>query len=43
MKDNETLMLLMLDKETLVSHLEASKENVGGKIDDKENEIIKSI
>jgi hypothetical protein len=36
-KENETLLILMLDKETLQGHLEASKENVGGKVDDKEN------
>jgi hypothetical protein len=42
-KDNDALLELMLEKETLVSHLEASKENVGGKIDDKEGDIIRAI
>jgi len=36
-------MDLMLEKETLVQHLDASKESVGGKVDDKENEIVKAI
>jgi hypothetical protein len=43
MGSDDVLLELMLDKETLVSHLEASKENVGSKVDDKENEIIKAI
>jgi hypothetical protein len=43
MSNDETLLLLMSDKEALVSVLETSKENVGGKIEDKENEIKKAI
>ena len=43
MQDNEALLEIMLEKETLVSHLESSKENVGGKIDDKEGDIIRAI
>ena len=42
-KDNDTLIELMSDKDTLISHLEASKENVDTKVSDKENEITKAI
>lgn len=34
---------LLSDKDTLVGHLEASKENVDAKINDKETEITKAI
>jgi hypothetical protein len=37
------LVLMMEDKDILVSHIEASKENVDSKIGDKETEIVKSL
>lgn len=40
---SDDFLLLMEDKEMLVSHLEASKETVDGKISDKETEIVKAL
>ena len=37
------MLPLLVEKETLVGHLETSKESVTQKVDDKENEIIKAI
>lgn len=37
------LIILMEDKDILVSHIEASKENVDSKIGDKETEIVKAL
>jgi len=37
------LVLMMEDKDILVSHVEASKENVDSKISDKETEIVKAL
>ena len=41
MSDN--LVMLMEDKDILVAHIEASKENVDSKISDKETEVNKAI
>jgi hypothetical protein len=37
------LVLLMEDKDILMQHLEASRENVDSKIGDKETDINKSL
>jgi len=37
------MIILMEDRDVLTSHLEASKENVDGKIGDKETEIFRTI
>jgi len=41
--DNNELLDLMTDRDALISHLEASKENVDAKINDKDTEITKAI
>ena len=43
MLSNITLLDLWSDKDALVAHLEASKENVDSKISEKENEINRAI
>ena len=40
---NEDLLDLMLDKDNLITHLDNSKENVGQKIEEKDNEIYRAI
>ena len=42
-QENEALMEIILDKEQLVQILETSKESVTGKVEEKENEIVKAI
>lgn len=42
-KDDDELLELMLDKDNLVQHLDTSKENVGQKVEEKDNEIFKAI
>lgn len=40
---SDGFVMLMEDKDILVAHIEASKENVDGKISDKESEINRAI
>lgn len=40
---SDGMIILMEDRDVLTSHLEASKENVDGKIGDKETEIFRTI
>lgn len=40
---SDGFVMLMEDKDILVAHIEASKENVDSKISDKETEINKAI
>jgi hypothetical protein len=39
----DVYIMIMEDKDILVSHLDASKENVENKIGDKETEITKAL